>query len=81
MRPGRRRRWPPRSTVTPWAVKGEAGRALGIAAVSSVSGGILSVLVLLVAAPLLARIAYSFGPPEYFALGVFALSMLASISA
>ena len=64
----------------PMAVKGEAGRALGIAAVSSVSGGILSVLVLLLAAPLLARIAYSFGPPEYFALGVFALSMLASIS-
>ena len=64
----------------PMAVKGEAGRALGIAAVSSVSGGILSVLVLLFAAPLLARIAYSFGPPEYFALGVFALSMLASIS-
>ena len=64
----------------PMAVKGEAGRALGIAAVSSVSGGIMSVLVLLFAAPLLARVAYSFGPPEYFALGVFALSMLASIS-
>ena len=64
----------------PMAVKGEAGRALGIAAVSSVSGGILSVLVLLLAAPLLARVAYSFGPPEYFALGVCALSMLASIS-
>ena len=64
----------------PMATKGEAGRALGIAAVSSVSGGILSVLVLLFAAPLLAQVAYSFGPPEYFALGVFALSMLASIS-
>ena len=64
----------------PMAVKGEAGRALGIAAVASASGGILSVLVLLFAAPLLARVAYSFGPPEYFALGVFALSMLASIS-
>ncbi|MDE0362665.1 MAG: tripartite tricarboxylate transporter permease, partial [Rhodospirillaceae bacterium] len=65
----------------PMAQKGEAGRALGIAAVSSVSGGIISVLTLLLAAPLLARIAYSFGPPEYFALGVFALSMLASIGA
>ena len=64
----------------PMATKGEAGRALGIAAVSSASGGILSVLVLLFAAPLLAQVAYSFGPPEYFALGVFALSMLASIS-
>ena len=53
----------------PMALKGEAGRALGIAAVSSVSGGIISVLTLLLAAPLLARIAYSFGPPEYFALG------------
>jgi len=64
----------------PMAVKGEAGRALGIAAVSSVCGGIFSVIVLLFAAPVLARVAYSFGPPEYFALGVFALSMLASIS-
>jgi putative tricarboxylic transport membrane protein len=64
----------------PLAVKGEAGRALGIAAVASACGGIFSVLVLLFAAPLLARMAYSFGPPEYFALAVFGLSMLSSIS-
>jgi putative tricarboxylic transport membrane protein len=64
----------------PLAVKGEAGRALGIAAVASACGGIFSVLVLLVAAPLLARMAYTFGPPEYFALAVFGLSMLSSIS-
>jgi len=64
----------------PLAVKGEAGRALGIAAVSSACGGIFSVLVLLIAAPLLARVAYTFGPPEYFALAVFGLSMLSSIS-
>jgi putative tricarboxylic transport membrane protein len=64
----------------PLAVKGEAGRALGISAVASACGGIFSVLVLLFAAPLLARMAYSFGPPEYFALAVFGLSMLSSIS-
>jgi putative tricarboxylic transport membrane protein len=64
----------------PLAVKGEAGRALGIAAVASAIGGIISVLVLLFAAPLLARMAYTFGPPEYFALAVFGLSMLSSIS-
>jgi putative tricarboxylic transport membrane protein len=64
----------------PMALKGEAGRALGVAAVSSVCGGLFSVVVLLFAAPLLARVAYSFGPPEYFALAVFGLSMLASIS-
>lgn len=64
----------------PLAVKGEAGRALGISAVASAIGGIISVLVLLFAAPLLARMAYTFGPPEYFALAVFGLSMLSSIS-
>jgi len=64
----------------PMAVKGEAGRALGIAAVASVVGGLFSVVVLVFAAPALARVAYSFGPPEYFALAVFGLSMLASIS-
>lgn len=64
----------------PMAKNGEAGRALGMAAVSSSIGGIFSLIVLIIAAPALARIAYSFGPPEYFALAVFGLSMLASIS-
>jgi putative tricarboxylic transport membrane protein len=65
----------------PLAQRGEAGRALGIAVVSSTIGGIFSVIVLCVAAPMLARIAYEFRPPEYFALTLFGLSMLASISA
>ena len=64
----------------PMALRGEAGRALGMATVSSTIGGIFSVIVLLVAAPMLARMAYSFGPPEYFALALFGLSMLASIT-
>jgi len=65
----------------PLAQRGEAGRALGIAVVSSTVGGLFSVLVLCIAAPLLARVAYQFRPPEYFALTLFGLSMLASISA
>ncbi len=64
----------------PMAKRGEAGRALGIAAISSISGGILSLLIFLFATPLLAKIATSFRPMEYFALAIFALSMLASIS-
>ena len=64
----------------PLAQRGEAGRALGIAVVSSTFGGIFSVFVLMIAAPLLARVAYEFRPPEYFALTVFGLSMLATIS-
>ncbi len=65
----------------PLAQRGEAGRALGIAVVSSTIGGIFSVIVLCIAAPMLAQVAYEFRPPEYFALTVFGLSMLASISA
>ncbi|MFK7889674.1 MAG: tripartite tricarboxylate transporter permease [Granulosicoccus sp.] len=63
----------------PLAMRGEAGRALGMAVVSSTIGGVLSVLCLMLAAPLLARAAYQFSPPEYFALTLFGLSMLATI--
>lgn len=63
----------------PLAQRGEAGRALGVAAVSSTVGGIISVICLMAAAPLLARAAYNFAPPEYFALTLFGLSMLATI--
>lgn len=64
----------------PMAQKGEAGRALGIATFSSAIGGIIGILVMIVATPLLAKMAYKFGPAEYFALAVFGMSMLASIS-
>ena len=60
----------------PLAQRGEAGRALGIAVVSSTIGGVFSVIVLCIAAPMLARVAYEFRPPEYFALALFGLSML-----
>lgn len=63
----------------PLAQRGEAGRALGMAVVASTIGGIFSVICLMLAAPLLARAAYNFSPPEYFALTVFGLSMLATI--
>jgi putative tricarboxylic transport membrane protein len=64
----------------PMAKRGEAGRALGLATISSVTGGVLSLLILLLAAPLMAKIAVTFTSAEYFALALFALSMLASIS-
>ncbi len=64
----------------PMAKRGEAGRALGLATFSSVSGGVFSLIVFIVAAPLLASFALKCRPPEYFALAIFALSMLASIS-
>src|SRR5919107_1464714 len=64
---------------SPSAARGEAGRALGMSTIASAIGGIFSVIVMIVAAPLLARAAYNFGPPEYFALAIFGLSMLAAV--
>lgn len=64
----------------PLARRGEAGRALGVAAISSVAGGILSLFIFIVTAPWLAAVALSFRPQEYFALTLFGLSMLAAIS-
>ncbi|MDB4021876.1 tripartite tricarboxylate transporter permease [Litorivicinus sp.] len=64
----------------PMAKRGEPGRALGLATVASVCGGVLSLIVFIFAAPALASVALQFRPPEYFALAIFALSMLASMT-
>jgi putative tricarboxylic transport membrane protein len=64
----------------PLAQKGEAGRALGVATFSSAIAGIIGIVIMVIATPLLAKIAYRFGPAEYFALAIFGMSMLASIS-
>lgn len=65
----------------PLAQKGQAGKALGMACVSSSIGGLFSVIILILLAPTLAEIAIKFGPPEYFALAVFGLSMISSLGA
>lgn len=59
---------------------GRGDLALGWATVASTVGGLISVLVLIVAAPLLARLGLEFGPVEYFALGVFALTCVVSVA-
>ncbi|OZI55962.1 tripartite tricarboxylate transporter permease [Bordetella genomosp. 4] len=60
--------------------QGRAGQALGVATVSSFTGGVISVLVLIFLAPLLAQFALRFSAAESFALAVFGLSIIASIS-
>lgn len=64
----------------PMALKGEAGRALGIGIVYSFLGGMFSVIVLILLAPTLADIALEFGPYEYFSIGFFSLTMISSLS-
>ena len=62
------------------ARKGRAGPALGMSAFSSFIGGTLSVAGLMLLAPLLVQVALQFGPPEFFALTVFALTMIAYLA-
>lgn len=64
----------------PMAQKGEAGKALGLACLASVVGGLFSALVLIVSAPAIARFAISFGHFEYFMLGLLGLTMVISMS-
>jgi putative tricarboxylic transport membrane protein len=63
------------------ARKGRAGAALAIAAVGSYIAGTVSVVGLMLLAPPLAAFALRFGPPEYFALLLFGLLVLAYMSA
>jgi putative tricarboxylic transport membrane protein len=62
------------------ARKGRAGAALAIAAVGSYVAGTVSVIGLMLLAPPLAAFALRFGPPEYFALLLFGLLVLAYMS-
>lgn len=64
----------------PLAQASKAGLAIGISCITGVVGGVFSTLVLMFAAPQVARFALQFGPAEYFALAVFGLSVIASLS-
>lgn len=60
--------------------KGEAYKALTISTLSSGIGGFLSVIALILIAPQLANFALRFSAPENFALALFGLSIISSIS-
>lgn len=64
----------------PMARKGQAGKALAIAAYASFIGGTISIVFLMMVAPLLGRVAVSFGPAEYFSLMVLGLTAVVSLS-
>jgi putative tricarboxylic transport membrane protein len=63
----------------PMARKGEPGRALWLGIWASIFGGLLGAVVLVAATGPLAQLALRFGPWEYFALFVLALSMVAGL--
>lgn len=64
----------------PMRERGEAGLALTLSVVSSGVGAVLAVLFLIGTAQSMASFALSFGPAEYFALGVVGLSLISALS-
>lgn len=65
----------------PLARSGKASEALSTACIASGFGGIFSNIVLICLAGQIAKVALAFGPAEYFAIGIFGLSMVASFCA
>lgn len=64
----------------PLSRKGKTRKALDMALAASTFGGLISALCLLFFAPQISKVARYFGAPEYFALAVFGLSVIASVS-
>jgi putative tricarboxylic transport membrane protein len=60
--------------------QGHAGEALGISLYSGFVGGLFGLIVLVLFAEPLSRIALAFTPTSYFALGVLGLSLIASLA-
>lgn len=60
--------------------KGLGAKAIGVATVSSMIGGLISALFLLFLAPPLSKISLSFSAPEYFLIGVFGLTIIGSLA-
>ncbi|WP_340119369.1 tripartite tricarboxylate transporter permease [Pelagibius sp. 7325] len=64
----------------PMAKQGRAGDALVISGVASFVGAFLATVGLMLLSPVLARVAYLFGPAEYFALYLLAFCTLGGLA-
>lgn len=64
----------------PLAEQGKAGKALGMALWASCTADVISNLALILFAGWLASFALSFGPPEFFTLILFSLTIIAGVS-
>ena len=75
----------PSSVATAWdgyplTLQGRSFEALSIALHASVLGGLVSAVALIFFAPMLAKTALAFGPPETFALTFFGLTIISRVS-
>ncbi|MEN3365656.1 MAG: putative tricarboxylic transport rane protein [Burkholderiales bacterium] len=62
------------------ARQGRAGEALGISLIAGLAGGLVGLVVLVLATKPLAMVALAFTPPAYFALGILGISVIAGLS-
>jgi putative tricarboxylic transport membrane protein len=62
------------------AKQGKAAYAMWVYLLCSIFGGLVSVIVMIVATPLIADFALRFGPAEYFALTILGLSVVSGLS-
>ncbi len=61
-------------------LQGKTGKALGVSLVCGTIGGLFSVFVLIALILPLSRVTLAFGPPEYFAVALFGLVIISSLS-
>ncbi|WP_102344954.1 tripartite tricarboxylate transporter permease [Bacillus sp. Marseille-P3661] len=64
----------------PLAQRGEVGKAISTSTIASFCGGIISTICLILFSPYLAKIALNFSAAEFFALAIFGLSIITSVS-
>lgn len=64
----------------PMAKKGEGGKAISNGIIFSFLGGLFSMIILFFVSPILSDIAIQFTPFDYFAIVIFSLTMMASLS-
>ena len=64
----------------PMAQKGEAGKALGAALMSSMIGGVIGAFCMIAMIPIVRPLVLSFGPPEFFMLACLGLTFIALMS-
>ncbi len=64
----------------PLSQKGKPGKALGMAAIASILGGTISLIIFTFLAPVLAGVALSFGPPEFCALMLMGLTAIGGMT-
>ncbi|GHV49941.1 C4-dicarboxylate ABC transporter permease [Deltaproteobacteria bacterium] len=64
----------------PLTLQGKGGLAIGVSCFSGAAGGLISCAVMICFAPIIAKFALLFSPPEYFAVAFFGLTAVFAVS-